>query len=208
MDYIISKDVTQINAFDKATLNKLSQLLYAVAGADIVSIPKLATTLDIDPKTVIQALDTLEKTEVLLRVYPYGAHYSQVKKPSKYLFTSSSYRAMYYNLVGSVEHYDHYKGKLLEDVAGMCLFRAFGGNSGVSITYDSAEGGADFILSTNHMKEKIVLEVGAGRKSSEQVAATLQKVGGKYGLLVSQTDLSLQIDKNCVSVPLEYFLLI
>ncbi len=208
MDYIISKDVTQINAFDKATLNKLSQLLYAVAGADIVSIPKLATTLDIDPKTVIQALDTLEKTEVLLRVYPYGAHYSQVKKPSKYLFTSSSYRAMYYNLVGSVEQYDHYKGKLLEDVAGMYLFRAFGGNSGVSITYDSAEGGADFILSTNHMKEKIVLEVGAGRKSSEQVAATLQKVAGKYGLLVSQTDLSLQIDKNCVSVPLEYFLLI
>ncbi len=208
IENIINKDIPALNAFDKTTLNKLSQLLYAMAGADIVSIPKLSTTIGLDPKTVIQALETLEKTEVLLRVYPYGAHYSQVKKPSKYLFTSSAYRAMYYNLVRSVEQYDEYKGKLLEDITGMYLFREFGRNIGISITYDSAEGGADFILSLNTQKEKIVLEVGARKKGFKQVIATLQKVGGKYGLLVSQTDLSLQINKNCVSVPLEYFLLI
>lgn len=208
MDDIINKDVTQLNAFDKATLSKLSKLLYAVAGSDIVSVVKLATTVGADPKTVIQALETLEKTEVLLRIYPYGAHYSQVKKSSKYLFTSSAYRAMYYSLVGSVEHYDQYKGKLLEDVCGMYLFRLFGNTTGISITYDSAEGGADFILATSPLKEKIVLEVGARKKGFEQVAATLQKTGGKYGLIISQTDLSLHIGENCVSVPLEYFLLL
>jgi uncharacterized protein len=146
VENIITKDVTQLNAFDKPTLNKLSQLLYAIAGADTVSVGKLATTLDIDPKTVTQALDTLEKTEMLLRVYPHGAHYGQVKKPSKYLFTSSTYRAMYYNLVGSVEQYDQYKGRLLEDVAGVFLIHLFGGVPGASLAYDSAGSGADFIL--------------------------------------------------------------
>jgi predicted AAA+ superfamily ATPase len=208
MDYVITKDVTQIYSFDRPTLSKLSQLVYAIAGSDIVSIPKLAKILTMDPKTVIQALNTLEKTEVLLRVYPYGAHYSQVKKPSKYLFTSSSYRAAYYNLVGSIEKYGQYKGKLLEDVTGMYLFRTLGRNIGVSITYDSAEGGADFIVSTSPTKERIILEVGAGQKNCDQIETTLKKVGGKYGLLVSRTDLSLQKRENCVSVPLEYFLLL
>ena len=207
VENIITKDVTQLNAFDKPTLGKISQLLYAIAGADVVSNAKLATTLDIDPKTVNQALDTLEKTEMLLRVYPYGAHYGQVKKPSKYLFTSSTYRAMYYNLVGSVEQYNHYKGRLLEDVAGVMLFHLFGGLPGASIAYDSAEAGADFILTPSMAGEKIVLEVGMGKKGFEQAANTLSKVGGKYGLVVSQTGLGLHEDGRCVSVPLEYFLL-
>lgn len=207
VENIITKDVTQLNAFDKPTLGKISQLLYAIAGADVVSNAKLATTLDIDPKTVNQALDTLEKTEMLLRVYPYGAHYGQVKKPSKYLFSSSTYRAMYYNLVGSVEQYDHYKGRLLEDVTGVMLFHMFDGLPGASIAYDSAESGADFILTTSMSGEKIVLEVGMGKKGFEQATGTLRKVGGKYGLVVSQTGLGLHADGQCVSVPLEYFLL-
>lgn len=208
VENIISKDVTQLNAFDKPTLGKISQLLYAIAGADVVSNAKLATTLGVDPKTLNQALDTLEKAEVLLRVYPYGAHYGQVKKPSKYLFTSSTYRAMYYNLVGSVEQYDHYKGRLLEDVTGVTIFHLFGGLPGASIAYDSAESGADFILGAPLTGEKIVLEVGMGKKGFEQVATTLRKVGGKYGLVVSQTGLGLHEDGRCVAVPLEYFLLV
>lgn len=204
----IAKDVTQLNAFDKPTLSKISQLLYAIAGADVVSIGKLAATVGIDPKTVIQALDTLEKTEMLLRIYPYGAHYGQVKKPSKYLFTSSTYRAMYYNLVGSVEQYDQYKGRLLEDVAGVSLFHLFGHKPGASITYDSAQSGADFILAPSVNGEKIVLEVGMGKKGFEQAANTLRKIGGNYGLVVSQTGLRLNDDVQCVSVPLVYFLLV
>lgn len=212
MDNIISNDVTQLNAFDKPTLSKLSQLLYAVAGADIISINKLAATISLDPKTLIQAFDAFEKTEVLLRVMPYGAHYSQVKKPSKYLFASSAYRAMYYNLVGSVEQYENYKGKLLEDVMGMYLIRLFGNKLGTtSLTHDSAEHGADFILEVKPRGGKIVIEAGTGTKSKrgfEQTINTLEKVKGKYGLIVSRTHLAFDKKTNCVSVPLEYFLLI
>ena len=208
MDDIIEKDVTQLNAFDKPTLSKLSQLLYAIAGADTVSLVKFGQTVDLDPKTITQALDTLEKTEVLLRIYPYGAHYSQVKKPSKYLFTSSAYRAMYYNLIGSVEQYDNYKGRLLEDIVGMYLTKAFVNNIGVSLSYDSREGGADFILSIRSRKEKIVLEVGTGKKGTRQAVYTLKHIKGKYGLIISPSQLTLHIEDNCVVIPLEYFLLL
>ncbi len=212
MDNIITNDVTQLNAFDKPTLSKLSQLLYAIAGADTISINKLAVTITLDPKTLIQALEAFEKTEVLLRIMPYGAHYSQVKKPSKYLFTSSAYRAMYYNLVGSVEQYENYKGKLLEDVMGMYLTRLFGNKLGTtSLTYDSAQLGADFILELKPGGGKIVIEAGTskkGKRGFEQTINTLEKVKGKYGLIVSQTHLAIDKQTNCVSVPLEYFLLI
>ncbi len=212
MDAVIEKDVSKLNAFDKQTLSKLSQLLYAVAGADIVSNLKLADTLHLDQKTINQALEALEKAEVILRILPYGAHYSQVKKPSKYLFTSSAYRAMYYNLVGSVEQYENYKGKLLEDVMGMYLTRLFGSKLGLtSLTYDSAEFGADFILETRPQGGKIVIEAGMGNKKKkgfDQVANTLSKVQGKYGLVVSQMSLAIDEEANCVSVPLEYFLLL
>lgn len=212
MNNIITNDVTQLNAFDKPTLSKLSQLLYAIAGADTISISKLASTITLDPKTLIVALDAFEKTEVLLRIMPYGAHYSQVKKPSKYLFTSSAYRAMYYNLVGSIEQYENYKGKLLEDVMAMYLTRLFGNQLGTtSLTYDSAEVGADFILEVTPGGGKIVIEAGTGnkgRKGLEQTVNTLRKVKGKYGLIVSQTHLKFDKETNCVSVPLEYFLLI
>ncbi len=212
MDAVLEKDIAKLEGFDKQTLPKLSQLLYALSGADIVSVVKLAKTLDLNPRTVSLALDAFEKTEVLFRVLPYGAHFAQVKKPSKYLFTSSAYRAMYYNLVGSVEQYENYKGKLLEDVMGMYLMRLFGDKLGItSLTYDSAESGADFILETKPQAGKIVIEVGMGKKKQkgfEQVTNTLSKVEGKYGLIVSQTNLSLNEKVNCVSVPLEYFLLV
>lgn len=212
VDNIIVNDVTALNAFDKPTLSKLGQLLYAVAGADTISINKLASIIALDPKTLIQALDAFEKTEILLRVMPYGAHYSQVKKPSKYLFMSSAYRAMYYNLVGSIEQYEHYKGKLLENIVGMYLTRLFGNQFGIaSLTYDSAQHGADFILEVKPGGGKIVIEAGTGDKGKEgfeQTINTLTKVRGKYGLIVSRHHLAFDKKTGCVSVPLEYFLLI
>ncbi len=208
VENIINKDVSQLNTFDKPTLSKISRLLYAIAGADVMSIGKLASTIDLDPKTVIQALDSLEKTEVILRIYPHGAHYGQVKKPSKYLFTSSTYRAMYYNLVGSVEHYNLYKGRLLEDMTGASLTHLLALTPGASITYDSAESGADFIVTVSPRYEKVILEVGMGRKGFEQAINTLEKVNGKYGIVASTSELRLDADKRCVSVPLEYLLLV
>ena len=115
---------------------------------------------------------------------------------------------MYYNLVGSVEQYDQYKGRLLEDVVGVSLFHLFDTVPGASLAYDSAESGADFILTPGLQAGKVVIEAGMGKKGFQQTANTLQKVGGRYGLVVSQTALELRDDANSVAVPLEYFLLV
>ena len=210
MGAAIDKDVTKLETFDKNTLSKLPQLLYALFGADIVSNLKLSQVVGLDPRTVTQVLDTFEKTGIVFRVMPYGHHYSQVKKPSKYLFTSSAYRAMYYNLVGSIEQFEKYKGKLLEDIIGMYLNRLFADNLGsISLTYDNAQSGADFILEIKAQKRKIVLEASTGKKGQkgiEQVVSTLKKVEGAYGLIISQNHLAIDSVNNCVFIPIEYFL--
>ena len=209
MGAVIDKDVTKLETFDKTTISKLPQLLYALSGADIVSNLKLSQVVGLDPRTVTQVLDAFEKTGIVFRVMPYGHHYSQVKKPSKYLFTSSSYRAMYYNLIGSIEQFENYKGKLLEDIIGMYLNRLFADNLGtISLTYDNAQSGADFILEIKAQHRKIVLEVSTGKKGQkgiEQTVSTLKKVEGAYGLIISQNHLAIDRVNNCVFVPIEYF---
>jgi hypothetical protein len=115
---------------------------------------------------------------------------------------------MYYNLVGSVEHYNLYKGRLLEDMTGASLTHLLAHTPGASITYDSAESGADFIVTASPRYEKVILEVGMGRKGFEQAINTLEKVNGKYGIVASTSELRLDADKRCVSLPLEYLLLV
>ncbi len=114
---------------------------------------------------------------------------------------------MYFNFIGNTRTHDTYKGKILEDTVGLYLNRIFSGKPDTSVTYDSAAGGADFIV--RQSKDMIVLEVGYGDKSFRQVVTTMAKVGvnARYGIVVSQSPLALDEAKNAVSIPLSYFLL-
>jgi predicted AAA+ superfamily ATPase len=206
LNSIISADIPRLKKFDAETISKINSILYAISSADIVSLKKLSEMFDLAINTLIDILDTCAKAELLLRVYPYGTHYSQVRKPSKYLFLSSAYRSMFFNLIGSQTTYESYKGFLLEDVVGLYLQRILSNQIGTAITYDNAEGGADFII---HLQgRKIPLEVGHGEKGYEQIVTTMKRINAPYGIIVSSAKLKLSEDKNMVSIPLEYFLLI
>lgn len=204
------KDIPQVKTFEQATLNRLHQLLYLVASSDTVVVSTLASQLETNANTLGDMLEVLEKSEVLMRVNPHGSHTNQLKnrtrKPSKYLFLSSAYRSMFFNLIGSTITYDNYKGKLLEDVTGLSLYRIFSGRIGAFLTYDSASGGADFIVGIDG--KKVVIEVGYGEKDYSQIHHTLERVNGDYGLSVSMSNLHLSEDGVGVSVPISYFLLI
>lgn len=202
---VVNTDIPKINTFDSLTIAKIDKILYAVASSDVLSLKKLSEMFSISINTLISILDTCAKAELLLRVYPYGTHYGQVRKPSKYLFLSSAYRSMFYNLIGSAIPYESYKGQLLEDVVGLYLYRILGSEIGTALTYDSVEGGADFIISLRG--KRIVLEVGYGNKRFRQIEQTLRRIDGDYGILVSSSRLSTSEDKKIVSVPIEYFLL-
>jgi hypothetical protein len=115
---------------------------------------------------------------------------------------------MYFNFIGNTRTHNNYKGKLLEDTIGLYLNRIFSGKPDTSITYDSMAGGADFIV--RQSKEMFVIEVGYGEKTFNQIERTIKKTGinARYGILISQSPLAVDENKNIVSIPLSYFLLI
>ncbi len=202
---VVNKDVAQLGKFDQITLGKIQQILYALANSGVTSLGNLGKMHNLAVNTVIDALNVLEQSEVLLRVYPYGVSGTHAKKPSKYLFLSSAYRSMFFNLIGSSQPYDHYKGMLWEDAVGMQLHRMLGGRIGSALNYDSSDAGADFI--TRSGANQIAIEVGYGTKDYRQAENTLTRYGGAYGLSISSAPLSINPSKNVVKVPFSYFLL-
>ena len=206
LDRIINSDVARTGQFASEIISKIPSVLYATADMDQISYSKLATIFDISRPKIMEIFAALEKTETLIRVYPHGSHLNQVKKPSKYLFASPAFRSMYYNFIGNIITNENYIGKLLEDTIGMYLTRFLFKQINTSLTYDNAQGGADFIIGFG--KEKIIIEVGMGEKNIKQVVQTSEKVKAKYGLVISKSKLKLYEVENVVQIPLEYFLLV
>ncbi len=211
LERVISIDIPHITKFTSETISKIPMILYALAETDQLSLSSLLDKgdLDISRPVLSSVLETLEKTETIWRIYPHGSHVTQTtRQPSKYLFTSPAFRSMYFNFIGNTRTRDAYKGKLLEDTIGLYLNQFFNGKPDTSITYDSADGGADFIIRQG--KEMIVLEVGYGEKSFKQIVTTMAKesVSARYGIVVSERALAVDEEKNTISIPLSYFLLI
>ena len=112
----------------------------------------------------------------------------------------------FFYFTGNENTYLTRQGKLLEDSIGSHLYREFILRSDGVIRYDSAQGGADFILQIGNSK-KIVIEVGLGSKDKKQVISTMQKIKSDYGVVFSNTELILNEEMNILSVPLDYYFL-
>jgi predicted AAA+ superfamily ATPase len=205
LDRVISMDIAQLGQFRTEIISRISEILYAIAATDKLSVTNLAKDLTIDKRTLIDILAALEKSETLVRIYPHGAHATQVRKPSKYLFASPAFRSMYYNFIGNTIAEPSYMGKLLEDTVGLYLTRYLTGKS-FSLTYDSAQLGADFIIRRG--LQNIILEAGYGQKGFAQIENTAQRVHAKYGITISMSPLQINPSKTAITIPLTYFLLI
>lgn len=204
IDRVVEKDLPELGKFDTATLATIKNILLLVAGSGEVSVTNLAQTLKgISLVTLINVLETLEKAEMLIRVYPYGSTYKKVRKPSKYHFMTPAVRYTLLTVVEGEGAFVNHKGWYLEDIVALSLYREFSQKLASPTFYDSGRGGADFILS--FPEKKIAIEVGYGSKGVEQARMTLQKIRGSYGLVFCSSDLAK--DENTVKVPLQYFLL-
>ncbi len=205
IDRIVGMDVMQLGRFASEVTARIPEILYIISASEVVSITNMAKDLGLSRNTLADVLDVLEKTELLVRVYPFGAHGSQVKKPSKYLFASPAFRSMYYNLIGNTINKKDYLGKLFEDTVGLYL-RKYAINKHGSLTYDTAQGGADFIV--HFINDNIILEAGYGQnKGIRQLQKTAERVSAKYGLVISLQPLALGDDNRSAFVPASYFLL-
>lgn len=202
---VIYTDIPQFYKFETETLNRIDKILYLISETLGVSVTKLSETLEMKPDTLRLILKSLESSGLILRIAPYGAHFRQVKKPSKYLFATPSLRFSYLSSRESIGIFENYQGSLFEDIAGMYLNRILPPFSGFSLTYDVSEGGADFIVKLGN--QKIVIEVGAGKKGYKQIIATALKVNPKYNIIISKNELEYSEEYNAIKIPLNYFLL-
>lgn len=201
---IIYTDIPQVSNFDRETLNKIYALVYIISDSFEVSLTKLASTLGLSKDTISLILSSLENAGLLHKIAPYGSHYKQVRKPYKYLFATPSFRYLLLSGKESIRSFDSFKGKLLEDIAGLYLLKIMGRRDNISLTYDTAKSGADFIVRWGD--KKIVIEVGYGNKGIEQVIFTLNRIKGDYGIVIS-FDKELVIKEKIVKLPITYFLL-
>lgn len=202
---VIYADIPQFYKFEIETLNRIDKILYLMSDTLGVSMTKLSETLEMKPDTLRLALKSLESSGILSRISPYGAHFKQVKKPSKYLFATPSLRFSYLASRESISIFEIYQGNLLEDTAGMYFNRLIPKFGAFSVTYDVASGGADFILTLG--TRRIVVEVGMGKKNYRQIIKTAEKVKPKYSIIISSDELEYSRELNAVKVPLKYFLL-
>lgn len=206
LDKIISKDIQSLGRFDSDTLGIIKRLLFIVAESDTLSYSTLEKLLPIKRITIMNVFDVLEKAEIIIKVPAHGSSTTVAKKPAKYLFMSPAIRQALMSITGLTATLKTREGKLIEDIVGMHLYREFITPSIGTLTYDSAESGADFILQINDQRQ-IAMEVGRGKKGTRQLLNTMAKVKCNYGLSFAKNELALHRDENIIQVPSYYLLL-
>jgi len=206
LDKIIKQDMPILGSFDQDTLGVVKRILVAIAENDTTSLSVLADKFKINRLTIANIFDVLEKAELIVKIPPHGSNMTIANKPNKYLFMSPAIRMSFFYFTGNESTYLTRQGKLLEDSIGAHLYREFIIRGDGIIRYDSAQGGADFILQIGNAK-KIVIEVGLGNKDKKQVIGTMKKVKSDYGIIFSSTGLKLDEGTNIVSIPLDYYFL-
>ncbi len=204
IDRVVSVDMAEEGQFRSDVMAKIPELLYIISASDTLSLTNVSSDLPLSRPILSEIISILEKTETIFRVYPSGSHVFQIRKPSKYLFASPAFRAMYYNFIGNVISENNYMGKLVEDVVGLYLIR-YSWEKNYSITYDAVQGGADFIYRI--LQKTIAIEASYGEKDFTQVERTISRASADYGLVVSMSPLGMNESKTAVCVPLTYFLL-
>jgi len=207
IDRIIEKDIPTLKTFSPEINSKISALLLILAGSDTQSLQSLANELkDIEVKTLSSVFRVLENSELLIRVYPFSLSApKKVRLPSKYLFLASSLRAALLHLIDSRSIDILHKGKLLEDLVGMYIYRYFKDSIDWSLSYDTEKNGADFII--DGKARRIVVETGWNKRTHRQVVNSLNNVKGKYGIVISNSSVLGEKD-NVLFVPFEYFFLL
>ncbi len=206
LEKVIKQDMPILGSFDQETLGMVKRILLAMAENDVTSLSTLSDKFKINRLTIANIFDVLERAELLVKIPPHGSNMTIANKPNKYLFMSPAIRMSFFYFTGNENTYLTRQGKLLEDSIGAHLYREFILRGDGVIRYDSAQGGADFILQIGNTK-KIVVEVGLGSKDKKQVISTMRKIKSDYGLIFSNTELKFDGEVNIVSIPLDYYFL-
>jgi uncharacterized protein len=206
IDGIIAKDILKLKRFETHTIAKINDLLYLLAQSDVVSYQKLQNALKIQrPETLENLIEVLIMAGLLIKIKAYGQTYGSTRKTPKFLFITPSLRSA---ILGN-NYLSGIEGKKLEDYFALIFQKDIKANKifgGPKLSYDAAEGGADFVLMLKD-GNNIVIEVGFNKEEIRQVEFTMKKVKSRYGLVIGSKELEL-INNSIIKVPLRFLLLI
>ncbi len=205
IDGIIAKDVIALQRFETPTIAKVGDLLYLLAQSDVISYSKLKDALRIRREETLENLiNVLVMSGILVKIKAYGKTYGSTRKTPKLLFISPSIRSAVLNNI----YMSGLKGKKLEDYFALIYMNNLLSHNeyAVNLSYDFAEGGADFVLTLKD-RSNIVIEVGFNKEEIKQVESTLKKTGGKYGLIFGSDKLEI-VNNSIIKIPLKYLLMI
>jgi uncharacterized protein len=207
LEKVIYEDISQIDNFDKNTLDKIWNLLIILSETNRISLESLADKIELKKPTVFKILNTLSRSELIFPVKAYGTASKQTTKSPKYPFTAPAIKASLLNKIGKLSPDPKTYGRLLQDVVAMYFYRLTNISKKYDVYYDSAKGGADFVIVEKGKNSKISIEVSYGsNKDAQQAKATMKKISAKYGVVISKKELSLQ--DTVVFVPHKIFFLI
>ncbi len=207
-DKIITLDMQALNQFEPDTIGAMKRLLMILTDCDAISYQKMSDLIGVSRAQVINIIDAFVKAELLIKIPAHGSNVTATTNPAKFFFMSPAIRAAFHDIVGLPGTVDSRRGSLLEDAVALHFYREFITRRKGSVThpYDKSGGHADFILRVANSRQ-IVIETGIGTKGHRQAESTLQKYGGNYGLVFSQSPLGISDSRKVVTVPLDYFFL-
>ena len=196
--------------FTQANVKSILNLVYRLAAAtETPSLAKLSQEINVSRSTLNSMLEALCQTEILLKAPAWGnKNLKNTGRPAKYHFASPTLRMALNNKYGKAATLDTHRGPLLEDLVALYVHKLFGRHdSTAEINHWPAKGGSDLIL--KFLNRQLVIEIGMGQKRPSQVEKTMAETKSNegYGLVFSESELSLSANKQVVLVPLKYFLL-
>lgn len=211
LESIIQKDILSDSRSDAKTIAMMPHLLLHLAYAEKKSLTKITQSLEINLKTAKSMIDQLEQAEVIQSIRPWGAKSGHLTKPFRYLFNSPALRLASIDTMGHIDikdgRRDQVRGLLWEDICGLYLRRLFDQNWQMIIEYDTHLGGTDFVVSDGSRKNPVIIEIGSRKTSARQITQTNKLVAGRYGVIISNTELALDQKNNTIYLPFHFFLL-
>jgi|WetSurMetagenome_2_1015567.scaffolds.fasta_scaffold09109_7 uncharacterized protein len=206
LEKVVFQDIEAIGKFNRDTQTKIMNLLTLLAISERINYDKLTNTLGMSKPTLSESIETLEKADLLFKIWPFGSETAHIRKTPKYKFMAPAIRtAILWNLGKWEESNDMY-GSLLEDTVALYFHRLQRLGRLRMLEFDPDDNCADFIV-TSKDGSRIVIEVGYGSKDCTQLHNSMMKCEAKYGLLISDGPLKVLADGRVLGIPKEVFLL-
>ena len=208
VENIIEKDIPSVKSFNSSTKDTIRRIILYIAlqKPGGTSNQKIANYLSISPNMVREILDTLEKTQAIFNVKPYGGPSKIIRKPWQYYFLSPSIKTAINSEIGRYNLSSRKcLGILAENLVASSLYKMSKTDFNLlGLFYSPKDGRSDFLIKTK-FDEIVPIEVGIGKKTKNQLKKDMNEYDSNYGILVSNRYPRIKYEKEIIYMPLMNF---